>query len=160
MTTIKLDVKKDWRVIVMSLDANGNDDKRGGNLDLPGGSEVSWKADSSPGWVDRYEVTFSELAKPNERIWPFADAKPVDQILKVPRGQTVTLTAAGNGQQVVKYDVRAEVNSAGQEKPAPYDPVIIIRPGLRSIVAAGLPWALAGAALGAVVTALLSRQPM
>jgi hypothetical protein len=157
MTTIKLDAKKDWRVIVMSLDANGNDDQRGGNLDLLGGSEVSWQADSSPGWVDRYEVTFSDLANPTERIWPFADAAPVDQILKVPRGQTVTLTTAGNCPEVVKYSVRAEVNSGAPERPVPYDPVIIIRPGLRSIVASGLPWAVAGAALGAVLTALLSK---
>ena len=48
----------------------------------------------------------------------------------------------------IKYAVEDEA-----AKPAePLDPMIIIRPGLRSIIAAGLPWALAGAALGALIT--------
>lgn len=162
MATIELDVDNEWRVVAKSLDANNQNDKRGGNLDLPGGSQVVWKASSSPGWVEKYKVTFRDSANPATKVWPFAGTEPAGRILLLNRGQSSDpLTTLGNGQQIIKYDVEVETNaSPGNpgKKPEALDPMIVIRPAsiTADSVTLGVTCAVLGALAGAAVTWALS----
>jgi hypothetical protein len=163
MATIQLRVEKEWRVVANSLDAAGHPDKRGGNLDLQGGSKIVWEASPGPGWVAQYKVKFRDSARPSQTAWPFVDAQPADQVLRLNRGASVTLTTLGGGLECIKYDVEVESSSGGPGvTPEPLDPMIIIRPN--KVAAAshqatdgvlfGVTCAVVGAAAGALLTAL------
>ncbi len=137
---------------------NGNSDHRKGNVDTLNGRKFEWTAQSDLN-VLRYVVSFKRLSD-DLPVWPFKEnadgngTAPNDYVgpLSLSPGATVKLTTK-KFDWPVKYEVTA---TRSDEKTVDVlDPVIIIRPGLRSIVAEGLPWAVAGAGLGAAVAAIV-----
>lgn len=142
---------------------SGQPDNRKGNVDTLRGNKIEWTA--QPGLnVMQYVVTFKRLDN-GAATWPFKEnadgqgqAPPgyTGPLVITPGnltpGNVITLTTK-KSDPPVKYDVTA-VRADGATVDH-LDPVIIIRPGLRSIVAEGLPWAAAGAVAGAVITWLL-----
>jgi hypothetical protein len=162
MTTIRLKVKKsqDLGVEARTIPAGGSQpDHRKGNVDAEGGTQIEWHGQSG-NEASLYTVRFFKLSD-GSATWPFVELEDGTGIaptgytgpLTLTPGQRVRLTTKAEA-LTVKYEVSA-THSEGKAVDD-LDPMIIIRPGLRSIVAAGLPWAVAGAALGAVLTALLS----
>jgi hypothetical protein len=158
MTTVNLGVDKAWRVFATD---------EGGNRDLDGGTEITWDARTpdSPGWVTTFKVTFQDSETGNP-TWPFTkkvngEDAPDDhfEVLDLIKGTPKTFVTRSGYLKTVKYVVAADGNPPGdQDKVTALDPTIIIRPGLRSIIAAGLPWAAAGAAVGALVTAVVLME--
>jgi len=164
MTTIRLDVKKskDFGVEARTIPAGGSQpDHRHGNVDAEGGTQIEWHG--QPGNdASLYTVRFFKLID-GSATWPFVELE--DGTGTAPAGYTGPLTLTP-GQRVrlttkaevltVKYEVSATRNDG---KPVEdLDPMIIIRPGLRSIVTTSVPWAVAGAAVGALITwSLLTR---
>jgi hypothetical protein len=164
MTTIRLNVKrsKDYGVEARTIPTGGSQpDHRQGNVDALGGSQIEWHG--QPGNdASLYTVRFINLSD-GSSTWPFVELEdgtgtaPAGYTgpLTLTPGQRVKLTTTA-GNLTVKYDVSATRNDG--KAVDDLDPMIIIRPGLRSIVATGLPWAVAGAAVGALITwSLLSR---
>lgn len=134
---------------------DGQPDNRKGNVDTLRGRKIEWTAQTDLN-VLQYVVTFKRLDD-DTAAWPFKEeANGQGQAgpnytgpLVITPGNVIKLTTK-KSDPPVKYDVtavRADGASVDQ-----LDPVIIIRPGLRSIVAEGLPWALGGAAVGALIT--------
>lgn len=136
---------------------NGQADNRKGNVDTIRGRKLEWSAQSDLN-VLRYVVTFKSLDD-DSTTWPFKEqangqgtAGPgYTGPLVITPGSVIKLTTK-KSDPPVKYDVTAERSDL--KSVDKLDPMIIIRPGLRSIIEAGLPWAVAGAAVGALVTAV------
>lgn len=154
MTTVHVGVDRAWRVSATD---------KGGNLDLVGGSEITWDASTSesPGWVTKFKVTFKDSQTGNP-TWPFtkkvngADAPDNHfEVLELERGKSKTFVTRNGDLKTVKYDVAADGNPPGlPEKVIALDPTIIIRPAnflsraLFGLICAGL-----GVVAGALVTA-------
>jgi len=138
---------------VIAYDPNGSGPgQHGGNVDVKSGDTLAWQCENNG---HSFLVRFYRFGT-TESIWPFAepaehsDADPTIDYLRVE--STTPKTRTVNTGETLKYEVKVERGPTA----VPLDPTIIIRPGLRSIVAAGLPWAVAGAAVGAAVTAFVS----
>jgi hypothetical protein len=164
MTTIRLNVKKskDFGVEARTIPAGGNQpDHRKGNVDAQGGTQIEWHGQAGND-ASLYTVRFFKLSD-GSATWPFVELE--DGTGTAPAGYTGPLTlAAGTSVTLttkaesltVKYEVSATRTDGRAVDDL--DPMIIIRPGLRSIVTTSLPWAVAGAAVGALITwSLLSR---
>jgi hypothetical protein len=134
---------------------NGAPHIPGGHVDMLAKKKLLWMAESDLNVVN-YVVTFKSVGT-NQPVWPFMEKSDGTGSalsnyfgpLVLSQGKTIPLTTKGYFWPV-KYDVVATRSDGDPVETL--DPVIIIRPGLRSIVEAGLPWAIAGAAVGAAVT--------
>lgn len=168
MAIIKLDTvnRPQWRIVAETIDyPGGPPNHRKGNVDMSDIGAVTWSTDNSPGWILRYEVTFTDFASGNP-TWPFAEdssgANPAPQgylgPLALPANSTVTLTARSGAPALVKYDVKVVPNAANPGKNAdPLDPMIIIRPPVVSdSVALAVTCGVLGAIAGAAACALMS----
>lgn len=149
MSTIEIDTKTVVGSVVVACDPTSTKPSgKAGNIVASQGDSLQWKCKKDK---QSFLVSFNLLDDDDKPTWPFGEdqADHVElgvEYLRVnskdPKSRKLTTTAN------LKYTVRDETVPIAEE----LDPVIIIRPGLRSIVAAGLPWAIAGAAIGALIT--------
>lgn len=149
MSTIEIDTKRVNGSVVIAYDpTSSKPSRKAGNLVASQGELLEWQCKKDG---QSFLVSFNLPDDDDNPTWPFGEdaADHIElgvQYLRVnsrtPKSRKLTTTAT------LKYTVRDETVPIAEE----LDPVIIIRPGLRSIVAAGLPWAIAGAAIGALIT--------
>lgn len=171
MTTIRFQLKKSKGYIVeaKTIPTGGNDpDHRDGNLDLPDGTKITWKASpGGPGGPDKtvYTARFRNLQS-NAEAWPFVEK--ADGTGEAPPGYTGPLVLpygdAGNKVSSVSlttkalgFPVKYVVSAEPSPTIDPLDPMIIIRPlSLAKVnVAFGVTCAVLGAVTGALVTTWL-----
>lgn len=165
MTTIRFQLKKSkgYLIEAKTIPSGGSvPDHRDGNLDVPDGTKISWKASPGGPATPVYTATFRNLQN-NAVAWPFVEN--ANGTGTAPAGYTgplvlpfdlggnkvssVELTTKSLGVPV-KYTVTAE-------PPAnidPLDPMIIIRP--QSFAALNLALGATCAVLGAIAGALLT----
>jgi hypothetical protein len=145
------------------IDVDSSPDGKKGNLPVNRNASIAWRAAVAG---EEFQVFFFDLEHPDVAIWPFkvgngghppdgyagpgAQENPYLLVVNTAKPRKLKSSAP----LAIKYDVVA-MHTAGVDR---LDPVIIIRPGLRSIVEAGLPWAVAGAAVGAAVTAAILME--
>jgi len=152
MTIVTIGVGKGWRAFAT---------EKGGNVDLVGGSDISWVAAAGHNWVTKYIVTFKDSETGNP-TWPFTkkvngDDAPDDHtdVLELTPGQPIILKTRVGGLRIVKYDVVVEGDPPGPEpKALPLDPTIIIRPA-NNVLSRALFGAIC-AGLGAVASSLVT----
>ena len=149
MSTIEIDTKVFVGPVVIAYDpTNSTPSGKSGNIVASQGDSIAWQCKNNG---QSFLVSFNLPDDDDNPTWPFGGSA-ADHIelgvqylrvnSKTPKSRKLTTAAT------LKYTVRDETVPIAEE----LDPVIIIRPGLRSIIAAGLPWAVAGAALGALIT--------
>lgn len=167
MTTIILGTdksEKDRYVVAETLpSANAPPDHRKGNVDALAGTKIAWHAVAG-GPVSMYTVTFTNLSD-GTMTWPFVERADGEESaeegylgpLTLEPNKEVELTTKPGVEGSFKYVVKATPNN--DKTIQDLDPVIIIRPALRSSVSNSLSWAVAGAAVGALITwALLGGE--
>lgn len=172
MTTIRFQLKKSKGFLVeaKTIPTGGNGpDHRDGNLDVPDGTTITWKASpGGPGDSHKtavYTATFRNL-EDNAAAWPFIET--ADGKDKAPPGYTGPLVLpyddGGNSVSSVSLTTKAlgfpvmyKVSAEPSQTIDSLDPMIIIRPQTVAAVnvAFGVSCAVLGAVAGALITAWL-----
>jgi hypothetical protein len=140
-----------------TIEADSSPDGKNGNLPVNPKASIAWKADVAG---ERFQVFFFDLEYPTVAIWPFKEGNgghPPDGYAGPGSQENPYLLVESTAKPrrlkssapvAIKYDVVA-VHMAGVDR---LDPVIIIRTGRNSPIAALLSWATVGAATGALIT--------
>lgn len=145
----------------------------GGNIIAKGKECIEWRNGQPANTPRVFLVRFFKYSGADQvPIWPFPD-DAVDSNQQCLDAENVRWLRVANdkpapplrddlGFEIVKYEAHVEASGAirciRDATIEELDPMIIIRPGLRSIIAAGVPWAIAGAAVGALVTAAILME--
>jgi hypothetical protein len=175
MANIKLDIvkSKGKHVVAQTLSGPGGPATgQKGSVELNAGSKIRWETDNSPGWLDRYEISFRDHSTESP-TWPFKEygdgtgTAPAGYLgpLIVKKNSSVEMTTLDAAANLVAYDVIAFRDNDPQNPDPevdPLDPMIIIRPTMQ--YAKDVNWvplavvsAVIGAAVGALTVAMLSR---